>query len=80
MLHLWCQGAALFLALLFESLYCWYTYAVGIPMLDCWYTYAGPLVPECFTLLVPFFYLIYSQYFKFDLSPIHLPMIYIIRI
>ncbi len=56
---------------------CW---TVGIPMLDCWYSYAGPLVPECFTLLVPFFYLIYSQYFKFDLSPIHLPMIYIIRI
>ena len=48
-------------------------------MLDCWYTYAGLLVPECFTLLVPFFYFIYSQYFKFDLSPIHLPMIYIFR-
>ena len=44
MLHLWCQGAALFLALLFESLYCWYAYAVGIPMLYCWYTYAGLLV------------------------------------
>ena len=44
---------------------CW---TVGIAMLNLWYTYAVPLVPECYTLLVPFFYLIYSQYFKFDLS------------
>ena len=32
---LWCQGAALLLALLFESLY---------ESLYCWYSYAGPLV------------------------------------
>ena len=50
LLHYRCQGAALFLALLFESLYsyekCWYSYAglsvflcwtVGTAMLDLWY-------------------------------------------
>ena len=31
----------------------------GFPMLDLWFSYAGPLVPECFTLLVPFFLFIY---------------------
>ena len=28
-------------------------------MLDLWFSYAGPLVPECVTLLVPFFLFIY---------------------
>ena len=34
----------------------------GAAMLHCWYTYAEPLVPECFTLLVPFFQFVYRQY------------------
>ena len=80
-LHLWCQNVLLF----WHCQDFWYSYAglsvflcwtVGIAMLNLWYTYAVPLVPECYTLLVPFFYLIYSQYFKFELSPIHLPIIY----
>ena len=49
---------------------CW---TVGIAMPDLWYQNAS-------LFWYRFFYLIYSQYFKFDLSPIHLPMIYIIRI
>ena len=73
MLHLWCQNVLLF----WHCQNFWYSYAgllvflcwtVGIAMLNLWYTYAVPLVPECYTLLVPFFYLIYSQYFRFDLS------------
>ena len=67
MLHLWCKGAALLLALLFESLYSgfsvtllWYT--VGIPMLHYRYRYAVPLVPGCFASLVPFFQFVYRQY------------------
>ena len=35
---------------------------ISIPMLYYRYTYAGPLVPECFTLLVPFFQFVYKQY------------------
>ena len=53
LLHYRCQGAALFLALLFESLYSYE---------KCWYSYAGPLVPECFTPLVLFFQFVYRQY------------------
>ena len=56
-------------------------------MLDLWYSYAGPLVYLCWTFGTRMlyssgtvFFLIYSQYFKFDLSPIHLPIIYIFRI
>ena len=73
MLHLWCQNALLF----WHCQNFWYSYAgllvflcrtVGIPMLNLWYTYAVPLVPECYTLLVPFFQFVYRQYFKFDLS------------
>ena len=48
MLHLWCQGAALLLALLFESLYM--TFDDGIAMLDCWYSYAVLLVYLCCTV------------------------------
>ena len=66
-LHLWCKGAALLLAQLFESLYwrfcrplLWYT--VGIPMLYYRYRYAVPLVPGCFASLVPPFQFVYRQY------------------
>ena len=38
---------------------CW---TFGIAMLNLWYTYAVPLVPECYTLLVPFFQFVYRQY------------------
>ena len=34
----------------------------SIAMLHCWCNYAAPLVPECFTLLVPFFQFVYRQY------------------
>ena len=65
LLHCWCQGAALFLALLFEVFKAMpnyqYSYAgllvqlcwtIGIAMLDYRYSYAGLLVPECRTFLV----------------------------
>ena len=57
MLHLWCQNALLF----WHCQDCWVflCWTVGIPMLNLWYTYAEPLVPECFTLLVPFFQFVY---------------------
>ena len=67
MLHLWCQNVLLF----WHCQNFWYSYAgllvflcwtVGIAMLNLWYTYAEPLVPECFTLLVPFFQFVYKQY------------------
>ena len=47
LLHYRCQGAALFLALLFESLYSYES--VGKAMLDCWFSYAGLLVQLCWT-------------------------------
>ena len=53
--HCWCTYAAPLVFL------CWTN---SIPMLNHRYFYAGPSVPECFTLLVPFFYFIYSQYFS----------------
>ena len=60
MLHTWCQMAALFWHHFSVTFYlCW---TIGIPMLYYQYTYAGPLVPECFTLLVPFFQFVYKQY------------------
>ena len=54
MLHLWCKGAALLLALLFESLYSGFSVGhcydtVGIPMLYCRYTYAVLSVSLCGT-------------------------------
>ena len=67
MLHLWCQGAALLLALLFESLYM--TFGDGIAMLDCWYTYAGLLVHLCWTFGTR---ILYSSgtVFLFNLQPV----------
>ena len=67
MLHIWCKGAALLLALLFESLYSGFSVGhcydtVGIPMLYYRYRYAVPLVPGCFASLVPFFQFVYRQY------------------
>ena len=53
--HCWCTYAAPLVFL------CWTN---SIPMLNHRYSYAVPSVPECFTLLVPFFYFIYSQYFS----------------
>ena len=53
MLPLWCRYAATLVFL------CW---TDSIPMLDQQFSYAGPLVPGCFTLLVPFFQFIYRQY------------------
>ena len=47
LLHYRCQGAALFLALLFESLYSYES--VGKAMLDLWFSYAGLLVQLCWT-------------------------------
>ena len=47
LLHYRCQGAALFLALLFESLYSYES--VGKAMLDFWFSYAGLLVQLCWT-------------------------------
>ena len=66
MLHTWCQIAALFWHHFSVSFMLDYQYdlccTIGIPMLYYQYTYAGPLVPECFTLLVPFFQFVYKQY------------------
>ena len=67
MLHIWCKGAALLLALLFESLYSGFSVGhcydtVGIPMRYYRYRYAVPLVPGCFASLVPFFQFVYRQY------------------
>ena len=53
MLPLWCRYAATLVFL------CW---TDSIPMLDQQFSYAGPLVPECFTLLVLLFQFVYRQY------------------
>ena len=56
------SGTIFLLVLTYAGLSVYLCCTISIPMLYYQYTYAGPLVPECFTLLVPFFQFVYKQY------------------
>ena len=56
------SGTIFLLVLTYAGLSVYLCCTISIPMLYYQYTYAGPLVPECLTLLVPFFQFVYKQY------------------